>query len=81
MQTDTMYICVDCKRIFYEPAVIRHGYEEYWGAVVALPDGSGCPYCRSEEVEIACQCAECDGYFLREDLTELEGALLCQDCY
>jgi DNA-directed RNA polymerase subunit RPC12/RpoP len=69
-----MYRCDDCGRYFEEPMIT---YDDPSPIGVALPQGAyaeyRCPYCASEWIEEAGECASCG-----EPIPS--GQTLCDDC-
>lgn len=71
---DAVWYCNDCKQTFDEPKKNPgHGCVPHdWDS----PDSYECPFCGSDDFQIADWCAECDTVHPREKLTWG----LCRDC-
>lgn len=50
------YKCLNCKKKFYQPHIIRTSYEDYYGVDTLFRSRTSldlevCPYCNDEELE------------------------------
>ena len=71
---DAVWYCNDCKHTFEEPKKIPgHGCVPHdWDS----PDEYVCPYCDSDDFQLADWCAECDCVFPQSELQDG----FCKDC-
>lgn len=63
--------CHTCGSDFKEPEPWYSGSRFHHA-----PDGIICPYCKSEDIEMACECSVCNGVFFDDELTYG----LCESC-
>lgn len=79
-----MYICVDCKEVFSEPAEIEEdfGWDTEYGRNSAMQSFWVCPCCGSDCLEEAGECIECGNYFSKDNLHITDDCeYICLDCY
>jgi Zn finger protein HypA/HybF involved in hydrogenase expression len=73
---DAVWICNDCERTFREP---KRNIGNSYPFVVSdsdVPDEYECPYCGSDDFQLAEWCAECDTVHRQSELN----MGLCPDC-
>lgn len=78
-----MYICKDCRTVFFAPAIESedYGYETDLGYASAYQDYYVCPNCGSTDVDEENECAMCGDSFPKDEMGyNIDGDLVCQDC-
>lgn len=79
-----LYVCQDCKRIFYEPNKRRVdcGWDTEYGRNSAWQTESTCPFCGSEDYVDAEECCECMGVFPEHEMMLTDNCdYICSECY
>ena len=74
-----MYICNNCKSLFEYTVSIR----EYHNELDDRPyeELEVCPYCKSDDVDIAAQCSLCGEYVTCDYVKLSDGTVACLNCY
>ena len=79
-----MYICTDCHETFHEPAQHEedYGWNTEYGHIAACQTFDECPYCGSDNIEIAEECSKCGCWFPKEEMEIGVGfTYVCKECY
>lgn len=75
---ETMYVCLDCNRLFTIPVTWRESRGEYFG-YPTYEEFMGSPCCKGNYVE-AKECSCCGDYITDTFIKTDDGKRYCKDC-
>ena len=72
-----MFKCSDCGALFEDLAPIKEYLDDEIGYLLY----HGCPFCRSDQVEVAMKCDLCGEYVTEDYIVLKDGTVACADCH